>query len=61
MSGTLGRSGVRAMPGANDIMNEMARKLKARKAKVEGVPEVRSHHIISSKYMHMKSGVLSHP
>ena len=40
MSGTLGRSGVRNIPGANDIMTEMARKLKERKAKAEGVPEV---------------------
>ncbi|KAK2154579.1 hypothetical protein LSH36_264g01019 [Paralvinella palmiformis] len=39
MSGTLGRSGVRNIPGANDIMTEMARKLKERKAKAEGVPE----------------------
>lgn len=45
MSGTLGRSGVRNIPGANDIMTEMARKLKERKAKAEGVPEVCTNRI----------------
>lgn len=35
-SATLGRPGTSSMPGAEDVMSEMARRLKERKAKAEG-------------------------
>jgi hypothetical protein len=36
MVGTVGRSGLPAIPGAEDMMSEMARRLRERRAKAEG-------------------------
>lgn len=35
-TGTIGRGGVPAIPGSEDVMSEMARKLKERRARADG-------------------------
>ena len=40
VTGTIGRAGLPSIPGANDMMTEMAKRLRERRAKAEGLQTV---------------------
>ena len=40
LTGTIGRGGIPAIPGAENVMSEMSRRLRERRARTDGNPAV---------------------